>query len=123
MKTDTNIDFCSLYLNWIKQNIEQFKVNNNTFRLTLPFLDRNNDEIEIYIIQKDDGTFYITEDVYKRQTSSITTASVSGVFLETVIVLSSKATAFSIAVDSIGSIDIGAYFNALINTVFSAILT
>lgn len=62
MKTDTNIDFCSLYLNWIKQNIEQFKVNNNTFRLTLPFLDRNNDEIEIYIIQKDDGTFYITDD-------------------------------------------------------------
>ena len=49
MKADANLDFCNLYLSWIKQNIDQFKVSDNTFRLTMPFLDRNNDQIEIYI--------------------------------------------------------------------------
>lgn len=62
MKVDKNIDFCNLYLNWIKENIEQFQINSTTFRLTLPFLDRNNDLIEFYIIKKEDGTFCITDD-------------------------------------------------------------
>ena len=61
-KLSSNIDFCNLYLNWVKENIEQFKVRDNTFRITLPFLDRNNDSIEIYIIQKDDETFLMTDD-------------------------------------------------------------
>ena len=62
MKTDTNIDFCNLYLNWIKDNIEQFKVNDNTFRITLPFLDRNNDYTDIYIIKKENDTYFLTDD-------------------------------------------------------------
>ena len=33
-----------------------------TFRLTLPFLDRNNDLIEMYIINNGDGTYSITDD-------------------------------------------------------------
>ena len=31
-------------------------------RITLPFLDRNNDHTEIYIINQHDGTFLITDD-------------------------------------------------------------
>ena len=62
MKTQADIDFADLYLGWLKENIAQFQVNQSTFRLTLPFLDRNNDYIEIYIIQKDNNSFYITDD-------------------------------------------------------------
>lgn len=61
MKADANLDFCNLYLSWIKQNIDQFKVSDNTFRLTMPFLDRNNDQIEIYIT-KSNGSYLITDD-------------------------------------------------------------
>lgn len=62
MKAQADIDFANLYLGWLKENIEQFQVNQNTFRLTLPFLDRNNDYVELYIIHKEDNTFYITDD-------------------------------------------------------------
>ena len=50
MKADANLDFCNLYLSWIKQNIDQFKVSDNTFRLTMPFLDKSN------------GSYLITDD-------------------------------------------------------------
>ena len=41
---------------------DRYKVNETTFRLTLPFLDRNNDLIEMYIINNGDGTYSITDD-------------------------------------------------------------
>ena len=56
MKTKVDMDFGKLYVDWLKQNIDQYKVNETTFRLTLPFLDRNNDLIEMYIINNGDGT-------------------------------------------------------------------
>ena len=62
MKTKLDMDFSNIYINWLKQNIEQYKINDNIFRLTLPFLDRNNDYIEIYIIANDDNTYTITDD-------------------------------------------------------------
>ena len=62
MKAQADIDFAKLYLGWLEENIEQFQINQSTFRLTLPFLDRNNDYVELYIVHKDDGTFYITDD-------------------------------------------------------------
>ena len=62
MNTKLNIDFGKTYVDWLKQNIEQYRLNDNTFRLTLPFLDRNNDYIEIYIIDNGDGTYHITDD-------------------------------------------------------------
>ena len=55
-------NYSSLYLNWLKDNIEQFQINSDTFRITLPFLDRNNDHTELYIIDQHDGTFLITDD-------------------------------------------------------------
>ena len=55
-------DFSSIYLGWLRSNIEQFQINDNTFRITLPFLDRNNDHTDIYIIRQSDGIFLITDD-------------------------------------------------------------
>lgn len=57
-----SIDFCNLYIDWLKENIDQFEVDKNTYRITFPFLDRNNDQIEIYIIRESDNSFYITDD-------------------------------------------------------------
>ena len=37
MKTKADLDFGKLYVDWLKQNIDQYKVNDTTFRLTLPF--------------------------------------------------------------------------------------
>ena len=62
MSVQHDIDFGKQYLDWLKQNIDQYKVNSTTYRITLPFLDRNNDCIELYIIEQGDGTFYITDD-------------------------------------------------------------
>ena len=40
MKTKANIDFGKMYIDWLKQNIDQYKINEKTFRVTLPFLYR-----------------------------------------------------------------------------------
>ena len=45
-----DIDFSKQYLEWLKQNIEQYQVRDSIFRITLPFLDRNNDCVEVYIV-------------------------------------------------------------------------
>ena len=34
MKTKVDMDFGKLYVDWLKQNIDQYKVNETTFRLT-----------------------------------------------------------------------------------------
>ena len=61
---NNTIDFCNLYIDWIKQNIEQYKISDNIYRVTLPFMDRNNDCTDIYIIKEDGGRFKITDDSY-----------------------------------------------------------
>ena len=60
MKAD--MDFGKIYVDWLKQNIDQYRVNEMTFRLTLPFLDRNNDHIEMYIIDNGNETYTMTDD-------------------------------------------------------------
>ena len=62
MKSNNAIDFGKMYVNWLKQNIDQYPVNEYTFRVTLPFLDRNNDLVEMYIIDEQNGTYMITDD-------------------------------------------------------------
>ena len=57
-----DIDFSKQYLEWLKQNIEQYQVRDSIFRITLPFLDRNNDCVEVYIVDNGDGTYQITDD-------------------------------------------------------------
>lgn len=62
MKAKTDMDFGKIYVEWLKQNIDQFRVNETTSRMTLPFLDRNNDHIEMYIINNGNETYTITDD-------------------------------------------------------------
>lgn len=57
-------DFKKLYLDWLKDNIEQSKINDNIYRITLPFLNRDNDLIELYVIKKGNNDFLLTDDSY-----------------------------------------------------------
>ena len=62
MMEEKNMNFEEIYLEWLKQNIDQYKINETTFRMTLPFFDRNNDFVEMYIIDNNNGTYTITDD-------------------------------------------------------------
>lgn len=62
MNTNVDVDFGAMYVDWLKQNIEQYRINEHTFRMTLPFLDRNNDFVEMYIIDDGSGNYSITDD-------------------------------------------------------------
>ena len=55
-------DFKKIYINWLNENIEQYKISDTVYRLTLPFLYRNNDCIELFIKLLDDERYYITDD-------------------------------------------------------------
>jgi len=55
-------DFQSMYLHWLSENIEQFQINSDVYRVTLPFLDRNNDHTDVYVVDRHDGTFRLTDD-------------------------------------------------------------
>lgn len=55
-------DFKQGYINWLSENIEQYKVMDNVYRLTLPFLDKHNDMIEIYIQDKKTGKIVVTDN-------------------------------------------------------------
>lgn len=53
--------FKNSYIKWLYENIDEYKISTNVFRLTLPYLDRNNDCVEIFI--KIDGeTYTLTDD-------------------------------------------------------------
>lgn len=53
--------FSQDYLNWLKSNIVEAKISNTISRITFPFLDRNNDHTEVYIISKGDGNYTVTD--------------------------------------------------------------
>ena len=55
-----NNNFKESYIKWLYENIDEYMVCKNVFRLTLPYLDRNNDCIEIFI--KIDGDSYTLTD-------------------------------------------------------------
>lgn len=54
------MDYSKLYSSWLKENIEQRNVD-GIISLTLPYLDRANDFIEVYIIKEKDN-FLLTDD-------------------------------------------------------------
>lgn len=54
--------FVNNYMLWLKNNIIENKITNDTYRVTTPFLDRNNDHIEVYVIMQDKNNFKITDD-------------------------------------------------------------
>lgn len=49
------------YINWLKDNISLQKINETTMRESLPYLDRNNDYIDIYIEQCGNDKYIITD--------------------------------------------------------------
>ncbi len=57
-----DIDFKKNYLDWLNENIEQYKIEDNLFRITLPFLDRNNDHTEFYIEKLKDNFYRLSDD-------------------------------------------------------------
>jgi len=59
---DEDINFKKIYLDWLNENIEQYKIKQNIFRITLPFLDINNDHTEFYIEKLDDNFYRLSDD-------------------------------------------------------------
>lgn len=59
-----NFNYKDNYINWLKNNIDEYKVSDNTYRLTFPFTDSNNTEMEVYIIKNNNNDFLITDDGY-----------------------------------------------------------
>lgn len=55
-------DFKKIYTDWLYENIEQYRVSDSIYQLTLPFLDRNNDFIELFIKILENGKYCITDD-------------------------------------------------------------
>lgn len=55
-------DFKSLYINWLKENIEINSVGKYV-EISTPFLDRHNDHLQIYVKQ-DDNKLFLTDDGY-----------------------------------------------------------
>ena len=50
------------YYAWLKDSTFIDQMNNNTVRISLPFLDRNNDYTEIYVIKNSENDFILTDD-------------------------------------------------------------
>ena len=50
------------YYDWLRSNSFEHKVQNNISRLSLPFLNVNNDYLEIYVVEQADGLFKLTDD-------------------------------------------------------------
>lgn len=61
MNADYNM-FADNYLNWLKDNIESQSLEGGVIKVTLPYLDKDNDEIELYIVPEKDGRYRITDD-------------------------------------------------------------
>lgn len=49
------------YLDWLNANIQQSEIREGVYRITLPYLNRSNDMMDIYILEKKDG-FILTDD-------------------------------------------------------------
>ena len=50
------------YLKFLKNFVSEVKINDRVTRITTPFLDSDNDLIEIYIEYKDSDNYYLTDD-------------------------------------------------------------
>jgi hypothetical protein len=69
-------DFKTQYLDWLRENIHQTQIREGVSRITLPYLNRSNDMMDIYIITHDNG-YTLTDDG-----ETIHNLSLAGVSLE-----------------------------------------
>jgi hypothetical protein len=53
----------SEYLTWLREGLEVSELESGVCRIATPFLDRHNDELEIYVEQRNGG-FLLTDDGY-----------------------------------------------------------
>ena len=58
-----NINFKDNYLSFLEGRTHQKEISPGIYRFTLPFLDRHNDQVEVYIKRNADD-FTITDDGY-----------------------------------------------------------
>ncbi|MBR6011683.1 MAG: DUF1828 domain-containing protein [Methanomicrobium sp.] len=54
-------DFIQTYLAWLKKDLSAYTMENGWSEITTPFLDIDNDCIQIYVRQNDDGTISLTD--------------------------------------------------------------
>lgn len=71
-------NFISDYLSWLKENSSQLELENNITEITMPYLDRRNDHIQIYIIKSEDDTVTLSDYGY-----TISELKLSGMNLDT----------------------------------------
>lgn len=50
------------YYDWLKSKSFEKKISENIWRISLPFLNVNNDYLEIYVIHQADGIYKLTDD-------------------------------------------------------------
>ena len=72
------VDHIENYLNWLKSNMTQTKIDDCTIEITTPFLDRNNDYTQIYLKDTGNERFIVTDYGY-----TINELKLSGVDLDT----------------------------------------
>ena len=54
-------DFIQSYMAWLKKDLSAYPMENGWSEITTPFLDIDNDCIQIYVRQNDDGTISLTD--------------------------------------------------------------
>ena len=54
----------STYLDWLKSEMVEKDLGNGYTEITVPFLDRHNDYIQIYVEKTDDDVFRLSDDTY-----------------------------------------------------------
>ena len=64
----------SAYLDWLKSETIETDLGNGYTEITVPFLDRHNDYIQIYVKKSADDIFRLSDDTY-----TITDLQVSGI--------------------------------------------
>lgn len=58
------MDILEEYIKWIRDNTLTDEVKEGFWRISTPFLDRHNDNIDIYAMAKDKNTYVLTDDGY-----------------------------------------------------------
>lgn len=56
------MSFVEEYLEWLRNETDLTQISETVTRIGLPFLDRNNDHVDIYIVKRPNGEYLLTDD-------------------------------------------------------------
>lgn len=59
-----HIDHVENYLKWLKDNMSQCEISPGIIEVTTPFLDRHNDYTQVYVRNKGDGAYIVSDNGY-----------------------------------------------------------